>query len=85
MTLRLAPRFSTGPADADVFAARIAEAINLLLNNDNGTISSPVLDPVTSQPCWALADVTILVSNYYSLPHPVPQFAAFFDLAVQFY
>lgn len=53
-------------------AQRVAEAITRLLNNDNGFVSSPVLDPVTSLPCRALANVTILVSNYYSIPHPVP-------------
>jgi len=55
--------------------------------------ATPVLDPVTGDPCRALTrtrengpmNVTILVSNYYSLPHPVPQFAEFFDLAVRVY
>ena len=60
--------------DPDIFgiAARVAQAINLLLNNDSGLVSDPVLDPVTSLPCRALSNVTILVSNYYSIPHPVP-------------
>jgi hypothetical protein len=64
-------------------AARVAEAINLLLNNDNGLVSTPVLDPVFGQPCRALSNVTILVSNYYSIPHPVPAIAAQLDAALR--
>jgi len=61
-------------SDPDIvgIAARVAEAINLLLNNDSGLVGAPVLDPVTSVPCRSLSNVTILVSNYYSIPHPVP-------------
>lgn len=66
---------------------RVAQAIDLLLNND-GVLSpnlgaAPVLDPVTGQRCRALGNVTILVSNYYSLPHPVPQFFQLLDAAVR--
>jgi hypothetical protein len=64
-------------------AARVAEAINLLLNNGTGLVSTPVLDPVTGQPCRALSNVTILVSNYYSIPHPVPEIAAQLDAALR--
>jgi len=59
----------------------------LLLNNDGvlspnvGAVS--VLDPVTGLPCRALRNVTILVSNYYSLPHPVPLFFGLLDSAVR--
>lgn len=67
---------------------RVAQAVDLLLNND-GTLSpnlgaTPVLDPVvTGQRCRALRNVTILVSNYYSLPHPVPEFFQLLDSAVR--
>lgn len=59
--------------DPDILgiAARVVGGIDLLLNNDT-TVSVPALDPVTLQPCRALTNVTILVSNYYSMPHPVP-------------
>ena len=58
-----------GDFDAFGIAQRVADAVNLLLNNP--TLSSPVLDPWTGLPCRALDGVTILVSNYYSIPHPV--------------
>ncbi len=66
---------------------RVAQAVDLLLNND-GVLSpnlgaAPVLDPVTGLPCRRLQNVTILVSNYYSLPHPVPQFFELLDSAVR--
>jgi hypothetical protein len=64
-------------------AARVVDAINLLLNNDNGLVAAPVLDPVTSLPCRALANVTILVSNYYGIPHPVPAVFAQLDAALR--
>jgi lysophospholipase L1-like esterase len=71
--------------DVDVFniARRVAEAVTLLLNNDNGLVTSPVLDPVTSAPCRALDQVTILVSNYYSIPHPIPAVFAQLDAALR--
>lgn len=62
----------------------VAASVNLLLNNDNGAIvTSPVLDPVSGSPCRALSNVTILVSNYYSIPHPVPAVKAQLDAALQ--
>lgn len=69
---------------------RVAQAVDLLLNNDRDpggpTLGvPPVRDPVTGERCRALQSVTILVSNYYSLPHPVPQFFQFLELAVQSY
>ena len=76
---------------------RVAQAVALLLNNGGDPSlllgATPVRDPVTGDPCRALTrsqengpmNVTILVSNYYSLPRPVPQFAEFFDLAVRVY
>lgn len=71
--------------DANIFeiARRVAEAVNLLLNNDGGFVASPVVDPVTLAPCPALSAVTVLVSNYYSIPHPVPPVAEQLDAALR--
>jgi hypothetical protein len=63
-------------------ASRVAESINLLLNNDTGLLSTPVLDPITMQPCRALDNVTILVSNYYRIPHPDPAIDPILDAAL---
>jgi hypothetical protein len=75
--------------DPDVVssAKRVAEAVDLLLNND-GVLNpnlgaTPVLDPVTGQRCRALQNVTILVSNYYNIPHPVPAVYQVLDAAVR--
>ena len=69
--------FFLGDVDVLSIARRVAEAVNLLFNNP--LLPSPVIDPVTGQPCRALANVTILVSNYYSIPHPVPAVSAQLD------
>jgi hypothetical protein len=71
--------------DTDIFgiAYRIVEAVDRLLNNDAGLVANPVLDPATGAPCRALEDVTILVSNYYRIPHPEPAIAAQLDAALQ--
>jgi hypothetical protein len=69
-----------------IFTATIASAqINFSKNGyyDNGLVSTPVLDPVTGQPCRALSKVTILVSNYYSIPHPDPLVFAQLDAALR--
>jgi hypothetical protein len=68
---------------------RVAQSVDLLLNN-NGVLTpalgtTPVLDPVTHDQCRALKNVTILVSNYYSLPHPDPELSKFFKAAVVVY
>lgn len=75
--------------DPDVVssAQRVAQAVDLLLNND-GVLSpnlgaTSVLDPVTHQKCRALQNVTILVSNYYIIPHPVPEIFQLLNTAVQ--
>jgi GDSL-like lipase/acylhydrolase family protein len=75
--------FLRGDTDIAAIAARVVEAINLLLNNDSGSVGSPVLDPVTLLPCRALANVTILVSNYYSIPHPIPAIFTQLDAALR--
>lgn len=74
--------FLRGDRDVLSIAWRVADAINVLLNNGSGLVVSPVLDPVTLAPCRALAGVTILVSNYYSIPHPVPGVFAQLDAAL---
>jgi hypothetical protein len=75
--------FLRGDSDIPSIARRVADAVNLLLNNDNGHVSTPALDPVTGQPCHALNNVTILVSNYYSIPHPDPLVSAQLDAALR--
>lgn len=74
-----------GDLDISGIARRVAQAIDLLLNN-NGVLSiggPSILDPGTGQPCRALQNVTILVSNYYSVPHPVPAVFAQLEAALQ--
>ena len=76
--------FLRNDPDIPRIARRVAEAIDLLLNNDgNLTLATSVLDPVTVQRCRALQNVTILVSNYYSIPHPVPAVFTQLDLAIR--
>ena len=75
--------FLKGDQDIVSIAWRVADSVNVLLNNNRGPVASPVLDPVTQTPCRALDRVTILVSNYYSIPHPVPQVFALLDTALQ--
>jgi hypothetical protein len=71
--------------DQDIFGItlRVVQAIDLLLNNGGGIVPIAVLDPFTGQPCPPLANVTILVSNYYHIPHPVPAVQAQLDAALQ--
>lgn len=66
-------------------ARRVAQAVDLLLNNEGvPSLGAPsVFDPVTLQRCRALQNVTILVSNYYSLPHPVPAVFEQLDAALR--
>jgi hypothetical protein len=75
--------FLRGDGDIVSIARRVAEAIDLLLNNSvTALVSAPVVDPVSSAPCRALSRVTILVSNYYSIPHPDPTLSAILDQAL---
>lgn len=74
--------FLRGDVNVPAIAGRTAAAVNQLLNNDNG-YAVPVLDPVTNLPCRRLQNVTILVSNYYRIPHPDPAVAAQFNAALQ--
>lgn len=79
--------FFRNDPDVASSAQRVAQAVDLLLNNDGvlspnlGAIS--VFDPFTKQKCRALQNVTILVSNYYIIPHPVPEVFQFLNAAVQ--
>lgn len=76
--------FLRGDPDIPTIARRVAEAIDLLLNNGSTLlVAVPVLDPVTASPCRRLERVTILVSNYYSIPHPVPDIFAQLDAALR--
>src|SRR6187399_1720839 len=74
--------FLRGDRNIPAIAGRVTEAINLLLNNGTGFVNAPVLDPITGQPCRPLTNVTILVSNYYRIPHPVPAVAQQLDAAL---
>ena len=71
-----------GDPDIASIASRVVDSVNVLLNNNRGALA-PVLDPETLSPCPALDNVTILVSNYYSIPHPVPGVFALLDTALQ--
>ena len=75
--------FLRGDGDISSIALRVADAVALLLNNASPFGTQPVLDPVTGAPCRPLEGVTILVSNYYSIPHPVPLVEAQLDAALQ--
>lgn len=72
-----------GDFNIAAIASRVADAVALLLHNDSGAVPQPILDPVTLTPCRALSNVTILVSNYYAIPHPDPGVNAQLDAALQ--
>jgi len=69
--------FFRNDPDVASSAQRVAQAVDRLLNNET------ILDPVTGKKCRALENVTILVSNYYIIPHPVPEMFQMLDTAVQ--
>jgi GDSL-like Lipase/Acylhydrolase family len=73
--------FLTGDFDFPAIAQRVAEAVHLLLNNDT-IVAVPVRHPVTTEPCPAVRNATILVSNYYRIPHPDPGIEALIDGAL---
>lgn len=75
--------FLRGDLNVPGIVSRVVESVNILLNNGTPLVSAPVLDPVTGHPCPPLNNVTILVSNYYSIPHPVPAIAAQLDAALK--
>ena len=77
--------FLRGDFNVPAIASRVQEAVNILLNNGTALVppALTVLDPITSLPCPRLTNVTILVSNYYSIPHPIPAIAAQLDMALR--
>jgi hypothetical protein len=75
--------FLSADPNVPAIAQRVVEAIDLLLNNGTGLVTTTVTDPFSGAPCPVLSNVTILVSNYYRIPHPVPQVAALLDQALQ--
>jgi lysophospholipase L1-like esterase len=74
--------FFGGDFDVPGIALRVVESINLLLNNGTQYVLTPILDPITHAPCPRLTNVTILVSNYYHIPIPVPEVNAQVDAAL---
>lgn len=74
--------FLRGDSDIVGIALRVREGINRLLNNGSAFVSESVLEPTTSAACPPLRNVTILVSNYYSIPHPEPFWNALLDNAL---
>lgn len=78
--------FLRGDFDIFFIAFRVVEGIKTLLYNDSAIpqlVSSPVIDPRSNAPCRRLTNVTILVSNYMSIPHPVPAVNAQLDAALR--
>ena len=77
--------FFRGDLDIPSIAQRVVESINYLLNNSSTThpVAHPVLDPVTGEPCRSIDGVSILVSNYYAIPHPDPVVAAQYEMALR--
>src|SRR5262245_3928598 len=76
--------FLRGDTDIVSIARRVAESVDLLLNNSiTPLVARTVLDPVTSARCRPLARVTILVSNYYAIPHPDPVIGPILDSALR--
>lgn len=78
-----------GDPDLVGIAKRVAQGVDLLLHND-GILSpvlgaTPVVDPHSKRRCRALSDATVMVSNYYSLPHPVPSIFQLLDVAERVY
>jgi len=71
--------------DPDIFAiaSRVVESVTILLHNGTPLVPVPVRDPRTGEVCPPLTNVTILVSNYYSIPHPVPLIAAQLDAVLR--
>ena len=75
--------FLRGDNNVPAIVSRVVEAVTILLHNGTPLVPVPVRDPVTGLPCPRLTNVTILVSNYYRIPHPVPAIAAQLDAALR--
>jgi lysophospholipase L1-like esterase len=72
-----------GDLNPAAIAQRVVEAVALLLHNGTPLVPVPVLDPVTGLPCPPITNVTILVSNYYRIPHPDPLIDAQLDALIR--
>ncbi|MEO5897007.1 MAG: SGNH/GDSL hydrolase family protein [Vicinamibacterales bacterium] len=75
--------FLRGDTNIAGIASRVVEGIKILLYNGTPAVSSPVIDPRSQTACRPLTNVTILVSNYISIPHPVPVVNAQLDAALR--
>jgi lysophospholipase L1-like esterase len=75
--------FLRGDTNIAGIALRVVEGIKLLLYNGTAAVSSPIIDPTTQTACRPLTNVTILVSNYMSIPHPIPAVNAQLDAALR--
>jgi len=69
------------PPDVAGIAMRSADIVNRLLNG------ASYVDPQTGQArlCAGLPNVTVLIANNYTLPHPDPTTSALLDLAARGY
>jgi GDSL-like lipase/acylhydrolase family protein len=74
--------FLNGDTDIGAIAFRVVQSIDLLLHNGQSLLAPPILDPVSGKSCPPLTNVTILVSNYYHMPVPVPAVEALLDQAL---
>lgn len=76
--------FLRGDQNIFLIASRVAASVRQLLHNGNVALAGqPILDPFFGTLCRPLSNVTILVSNYYSIPHPDPTVKALLDAALQ--
>jgi hypothetical protein len=74
--------FLRGDSNILGIALRAGEGINRLLNNGTAFVADTIVEPTTGLPCPKLSNVTILVSNYLSVPHPEPIVNAVLDGAL---
>ena len=51
--------FFGGDINVPAIASRVVESINILLNNGTPLVATPVLNPVTGQPCPPLSNVIL--------------------------
>ena len=76
--------FLRGDQNIFLIASRVAASVTRLLHNGNVALAgAPILDPFFGTVCRPLSNVTILVSNYYNIPHPDPTVKALLDAALQ--
>ncbi len=75
--------FLRGDSNIVGIALRVREGINRLLNNGTAFVASTVLEPTTGLACSRLSNVTIIVSNYYSIPHAEPFVNGVLDAALR--